>query len=82
MRVSNEGVIASGKNDAYLGWAPISWSSGKSHMAETSSYEGQIQAVFYGCYTVRFLKISVADFLFGNEGVDVETRVRNGNSSV
>ena len=37
----------------------------KSHMVETSSYDGEIQAAFYGFDTARSLKRIVSDLLSG-----------------
>ena len=69
------------KDDAYLGGVPIARFIGKSPRVATSSYAGEIQAVFYCFDAARFLKSLSPVLLFGNEGAGVETRVRSDNSS-
>ena len=48
----------------------------------TSSYEGEIQAAFFGPDTARFLKSMCAELLFVNWIIDIETRIRIDNSIV
>ena len=82
MRFLSEKVNADNKDDPFLVGVPISWTSGKRHTAATSSYSDEIQAAFYGFDTARFLKNLVAELLFGNEGLDIETIAIDYNSSV
>ena len=58
----------------------ISWSSRKSHRVATSIYAGEIQALFYGFDTARFLKEMLSELFFGNVGCPINTYVRNDNS--
>ena len=57
----------------------ISWPSSKSPRVATSSYAGEIQALFYGFDAARFLKEMLAELLFGNVGCSINTDVRNDN---
>ena len=45
----------------------------------TSSYAGEIQAIFYGRDASRYLKSILSELLFGNEGVRTNTCVKNDN---
>ena len=56
--------------------------SNKSPRVATSSFDGGIQAVFYGFYMGRMLKGLLSELLFGNMGVGIPTYVRNDNSAV
>ena len=51
-------------------------------MVDTYSYAGGIQAARYGFDKALPLKILVAKLLFSNANADVETSVRNDNSSL
>ena len=70
------------KDEAYLGWIPISRSIGRSPMVETSSYPGEIHSAFRGFDTARFLKKSSSGVFFRNAGVGVETSGRVDSSRV
>ena len=59
----------------------MSWVSNKSPRVPTSSYAGEIQAVFYGFDMARMLKGLLAELLIGNIGVEIPTYVRNDNST-
>ena len=51
-------------------------------MAETSSYDVELQAAFYGFDTTLFLNSLLSELLFGDEGVDIDAGVKNDNASV
>ena len=76
-----EKVSGRDKEKIYLFGIPISWASGESLGISTSSYAGEIQAAFRGLDTPRFLKSTLSEFLFGNGSIEIETRIRNDNSS-
>ena len=60
----------------------VSWVSDKSPRVATSSFPGEIQAVFYGFDMARMLKGLMAELLFGNIGVGIPTLAINDNSTV
>ena len=59
----------------------ISRVSNKSHSVSTSSFDGQIQAVFYVLDMARMSKCLLVGLLFGNMGVSIPTYVRNDSSA-
>ena len=73
-------ITEQNKNQQFHKGIAISWSSSKSPRVATSSYAGEIQALFYGFDTARFLKEMLAELLFGNVGCSINTYVRNDNS--
>ena len=48
-------------------------------MAPTPSYDGEIQALFYGFDMSTMLKCLLAELTSGNMGAEVPTYVRNDN---
>ena len=50
-------------------------------MAETYSYAGEIKVLYHCFDPARFLE-SMLSGSFGNDNVDIETMIRNDNSSV
>ena len=65
-----------------MGRIPLEWDSGGSLGVMTSSYAGEIEAAFRGFDTSRFLKSMISELTYGNENVDISTRIRNGNPRV
>ena len=59
----------------------VSRVSNKSPRVATSSFAGEIQAVFYGFDMARMLKGLLAELLFGSVGAEIPTYVRNDNST-
>ena len=70
------------KNGEFQQWVSVSWVSGESPRVATSSFAGEIQAVFYGFDMARTLKGLMAELIFGNIGVRIPTFARNDNSAV
>ena len=68
------------KNQQFHKGIAISRPSSKSPRAATPSYAGEIQALFYGFDTARFIKEMLSELLFGNVGCSINTYVRNDNS--
>ena len=68
------------KTRTYIPVIAISWPSSKSPRVATSSYAGEIQALFYGFDTARFVKEMSSELHFGNVGCSISTYVRNDNS--
>ena len=68
------------KNVEYQHGILVSWVSNGSPRAPTSSYEGGIQALLYGCDVARMLEGLLAELMFGGVGVEIPTYVRSGNS--
>ena len=70
------------KDKRYPGGAPIARASGKSLAVATSSYAGEIQDVFRGFDTARFLKSTLSALLFGDGNRSIWARMPSDNSSV
>ena len=51
-------------------------------MADTSSFAGEIHAIFYGFDMARMSKCVLSELLFGNIGEAIPTFSRNDNSAV
>ena len=61
---------------------PIERPSGGGLRAETSIYASEIQAVIRGFDTDPSPKCILAELLFGNGNIDIETGIRNDNAIV
>ena len=82
MRLFAKTNYGADKNEEFQHRIAISWVSNKSHRVATSSFDGEIQEVFYGFDIARMLKDLLAELLFGNMGSGTPTYVRNDNSTV
>ena len=51
----------------------------QSPRVSTSSYDGEIQALFYGFDMDRLLKGLLSELMFGNTGAGIPTCARNAN---
>ena len=79
--VFRENKLRNRQNGEFHHGIAISWASNKSHRVATSSFAGEIQAVFYGFDMARTLQGLLAELLFGNMGVEIPTYVRKDNAA-
>ena len=73
-------ITEKSKNVEYRQGIAVSWVGNKRPMFPTSGYAGEIQALFYGRDVARASECHVAEFIFGNMGIEIPTYVRNDNS--
>ena len=68
------------KNENFHTGIAISWPSSEGPRVSTSSYDGEIQALFYGLDAARSIKEMLSELLFGNAGWPIITYVGSDNS--
>ena len=68
------------KNAEYQQGVDVPWVSSKSPRVSTSSFAGEIQALFYGFDMERMLEGLLEELMFWNVGVEIPTYVRSDNS--
>ena len=78
---SGKQITEQTKNGEFQQGVTISWVGNTSPRVPTSSFAGEIQAVFYGFDMARMLKGLTAELLFGNLGAEIPTYVGNDNSA-